>query len=255
MSRSAKKFLYGIFYLAVLAALLSPVFRTAVRSTESCADGAQNQNETGVDCGGSCVPCVITQLEPLRLEGPVEILHLVSGRVALLGEISNPNQDYGASSFSYNFNIYDQSNRLAQTITGNESIYGSEKKYIFEADIKNSYDNISKVELSLSNNAWVPLRDALRPILGVSQKAVTEVTSDTVRVSGVINNQSSLKTDAVKVIAILFDRFGDILFASQTITNAVGGFEEKPFVVSFPFDAELAKRTDPAATKIFFSSR
>ena len=35
-------------------------------AAENCTDGVQNQNETGVDCGGVCSPCGKTKIFSLH---------------------------------------------------------------------------------------------------------------------------------------------------------------------------------------------
>src|SRR5690606_33297712 len=40
----------------------------------TCSDGIQNQNETGIDCGGPCTACVTPEPEPeiVTLEGSLQ---------------------------------------------------------------------------------------------------------------------------------------------------------------------------------------
>lgn len=49
------KTLTSIFYVCIMA--FSITMFTGCGDDESCSDGLQNQDETGIDCGGSCTPC------------------------------------------------------------------------------------------------------------------------------------------------------------------------------------------------------
>lgn len=42
---------FGLWYTIIFGLAVSSC------NNESCADGKQNQNETGLDCGGACEPC------------------------------------------------------------------------------------------------------------------------------------------------------------------------------------------------------
>lgn len=55
---------------ASMLALLSTCKKKA--DTASCSDGIQNQNETGIDCGGECTPC-ITCNDGIQNQGETDI--------------------------------------------------------------------------------------------------------------------------------------------------------------------------------------
>lgn len=55
-----KQFLSVTFILFALTTILFyGCKKKETEPTATCSDGIQNQNETGIDCGGSCSPCPI----------------------------------------------------------------------------------------------------------------------------------------------------------------------------------------------------
>lgn len=49
------KTITSIFYVCIMA--FSVIMFTGCSDDETCSDGIQNQDETGVDCGGECTAC------------------------------------------------------------------------------------------------------------------------------------------------------------------------------------------------------
>ena len=51
MPRLLKQFLYGVFYLAIIAAVGVGFYFHYDNAPPSCFDGIQNEGEQGIDCG------------------------------------------------------------------------------------------------------------------------------------------------------------------------------------------------------------
>ena len=62
-----KQFLTTFMMIAALAIITSCGSDDPISTTASCTDGIQNGNETGIDCGGDCTPCIENNI----LEGDV----------------------------------------------------------------------------------------------------------------------------------------------------------------------------------------
>ena len=55
--KSRKQFFYGIIYLVIFGLIGAGIYFALTSKEATCFDGIQNQNEEGVDCGGSCNTC------------------------------------------------------------------------------------------------------------------------------------------------------------------------------------------------------
>ena len=72
----------------------------------SCIDGIQNQNEEGIDCGGSCTYlCTASEAEPsvrfARTFSPLP------GRTDVIAYVDNPNTNAAAKQAPYKIELYD----------------------------------------------------------------------------------------------------------------------------------------------------
>lgn len=72
----------------------------------SCFDERQNGNETGIDCGGSCVACGIKYARDLEIIGEVSILEVTSDAIETIVRVRNPNVEYGVK-FDYQVKFLD----------------------------------------------------------------------------------------------------------------------------------------------------
>lgn len=261
MSRKIKKIIYGLIYLAVLAFVVFEVYQLFIDKTPTCFDKKQNQNETGIDCGGQCTACDILKLEDIRISSPVKMFYSeTSKRFVFLVEIVNPNDGYKAESFEYIFEPYDLTNHLIKNpqIIGTNFVFSNEKKYVFSSigetgNLK--FENIGKVEFKVSKVDWKKSYEDLRSELLIYGNPVTKVEKNGIEVSGLVKNQGSFAASDIGVIAILFDEFGSELFASQTVISGISGFGENEFLIKFPGDSNIIKRTDPRMTKVFISGK
>lgn len=252
MSRSAKKSVYGVFYLVLLFLIAWGVFRAFVPAP-NCRDGVLNQKETDVDCGGPCVPCAVAQPDPLRVER-VWVFSTESGKVVLLAKVANPNAAYAAASFSYAFAVRDNDGVMLETTSWEtESLHDTEVGYLFTAATGVSAARAMTAELILENITWKPTSEVPRPRLSTSQ-ITTEVEGNEVVVRGMVGNESPFAARKVKVVARLFDRLGDPLFAAQTVVDEVPGGGMQAFApIKFPSDAFLTRSVEPSLTEVFVS--
>jgi len=255
MTRGVKKFVYGILYLCIFGLVFYWLFGGLIIKTPTCSDGTQNQNETGTDCGGVCTKCEITELVPLKQVGDIRTFPLDSGKVILLAEILNSNQFFSSDKFLYTFVVYDVRNREIERVSGNDAIFALEKKFIFEPRISSPTKDIGNIELVLSDVSWKKAYEMLRSDVVVSSGIETKKTSQGVRVSGNIKNQSSILTSEVRITAILYDQYDIEVFPGQTIISDLSGLEEKPFIISFPENKLITDEIDTTRTKIFISTR
>src|ERR1700733_13324903 len=104
-SAKRKFFFGGIFVLIVVLIALGVSYQFFYRPP-SCTDGKQDGDETGVDCGGSCVlQCASDSLTPVVLWAKI---FPVSGNLyTAVAYIENPNINSSNPEANYQFQIYD----------------------------------------------------------------------------------------------------------------------------------------------------
>jgi hypothetical protein len=253
MTRSTKKFVYGLFYLFVGFLFAWWVYGLFLKPAPTCFDRIKNQGEEGVDCGGPCVSCKIMALEPLRVSGEVRVFGLSSGAAAILAEVLNPNNNYAVRQVSYRIMIYDKDGLLLKTISRSTSFYPGEFKYIYEAGFDIPFSRIGKTAVEFDSPDWISGQEVFKPNIAVSPGFQTEERDGGIKVTGVVRNLGPVAAQGVKVIAIVANRFGQDLFAVQTFLGDVNGFGEQSFAALFPKD-DIFREVDPGATKVFLTN-
>ena len=252
MKRTIKKLLYGGFYSILFFIFVFGFYNIFLKAAPTCFDGIKNQNETGIDCGGIRPLCILTELSPLELKGAVKVFGLSSGRVVFLADVLNSNS-YGADAVPYEFLVYDRSGDVIEKIKGSYGFAPLERKFIYESNAQSIFSEISRVDLVFTAPAWKVVTQLPKSDVVLAGSVNTMVSESSVVVTGRVSNRGLMSVSALKILAVLSNRFGNEIFAAQTVLNDFRGFEERDFSILIPADPGLKKEFDPEATKVFFS--
>ena len=243
MNRSAKKFVYGLFYLCLFALLAYWIFGGIFK-------GAPTETP-------ACTNCVAqSQIAPLTVTGSVQLWK--SGDMAhvmLLGQVQNSNSGYGVSQLPYTFTLFDKNGAVVGTVQGTESVFPGETKYIFGMYDGSAYDvgRAARASLTLSNPQWVTADRLIAPNVAVTEGPATTVSQNGIEISGSVQNTSPLASGTIKVIALLGNKYGDPIAAGQTLLGGLQSLDQARFSIFFPADATLISKTDPSFTRVFIS--
>lgn len=250
--RLAKHLLYGFFYLLALAVILWVVYVFFFKPAPTCFDKIKNQKETGIDCGGPCPACEIAQLKPLTVDWTLA-LPAGENEISVLAEIANPNINFGAQTFSYQFKIFGPFGALLKTVDGESFVYPGEiKKYIMEPALKINLRDVSRTEFLIKKDSvmWQSEKELTKPNLGILSSQ-TIISNGSVTVKGAIQNNNPLLISRTKIIALLYSLQGNqILNASYTTLINLNGNEQRIFSIEFP-KGDWTKQLDINRTKIF----
>lgn len=244
MNRIWKQLTFGSVYLAILILIAGGVYLIYLKPAPSCIDNKQNQKETGVDCGGSCIPCEVKNLNPIAEE--VKAFPAGDDKVTLLAKVKNPSRTFTAN-FIYRFELGGTLLSQSQKLIGKASIRPQAMAYIVIPGVIASPEDIKSVNLKIEELSWIELRS---PPLDIEIRSQTDIDETGVIVRGGISNKSAINIKSINLTAILFDRKGDILNASLTRVEQVEAFSQKPFTVFFPEVEGLVQDIGPQKTEI-----
>src|SRR3989344_7202851 len=87
-----RRFIILLIIGAVVVAFLTTVGIATFYDAPSCTDSKQNQDETGIDCGGSCSRICTAEAQPPTVLFTKAIQN-GEGRVDVIAEIENKNAD------------------------------------------------------------------------------------------------------------------------------------------------------------------
>jgi hypothetical protein len=241
MTRWQKKFLYGLFYIIIFGLIIWVFIPSPSIPAPVCSDPS----------------CGTNQPLPLRVSGVPQMFKSESThRVVVLGQVTNPNPDYGAYVFSYNFIIFNHDGRTIISVPGSGKIYPSETKYILSVYDAGNMDLSLVAErpgFEVKNASFRPAAEFLKPNLILTSKPETNVSSLGIKVTGRVKNQNASPVGGIRVISVLQDTYGDSVFAAQTLIQGLNSFEEAPFEVNFPADPAVVQKIDPVKTSVLLS--
>ena len=252
MLRFLKQFIYGLLFLSFWALIAGGIYLLFLRTTASCFDNLQNQNETGIDCGGSCISCELKALHPLFFFEPVVFEN--NGLTSVLFEISNPNLNYGSDNFEYKIRFYDKENNLLQSLNRASFIFAGETKELAEAGLRLGARSAARAELVSENTDWKPLTDWQPPILDVRNLRF-EPGLGIVTATGQIRNPSNFRVPEAVVVAVALDQFSRPAGVSKTELKNLLPFEERNFQILIPFNPLIQNQINPEATRVSVKGR
>lgn len=211
--RFLKRFLYGIFYLSIFAGFGAGIYFVFLVPAPSCIDNTLNQKETAVDCGpdigvgpdgpfsaGGCLPCELKTLKMSITEPKAYALSPDATSIAL--EVTNPSANYGLKKLEYTYDIYASGNLLLRSVTGESSLYPSEKKYLVVSGIDIDKRRIARVEIALGDINWVTKNQLpQKPSATITGEKVSE-SLGSVLIAGMVNNNSAVKLSSLRVVAV-----------------------------------------------------
>lgn len=247
--RTAKQLLYFLLFIAIIGSIIFLIYLWLIQPKATCFDNRQNQKETGIDCGG---PCQLCEIKTLKLWEAQKInFSQVQNKTVVTAEITNPNQNFGADSFTYTIDFYNKEGIKIYSLNGNSFIYPSEIKAIFETDEKVNFSEINNIIISFFNINWVPKEGFGQPLIEEQNKKLVD--EKPLKLKGVVVNQNNFSVN-LKLIGFIYDRYGIQLGASRTEIGNVGAKEQKDFQIIFPSDITL-DQVDQSQTKIFIEAR
>lgn len=198
----------------------------------TCFDNSQNQEEEGVDCGGSCKPCA-EQVRDLAILW-TRFFPIRTGGYDIAALVENRNQFYAATRLVYAVKMYDKENVLIAVRDGITYANTGERFIIFESNFPAQHRIPARAILEIREVAWVS-REAKPLPVDILSKDVSLVGSETTpRVEVKIKNRASEVFRNIEVHAILLSANDEAIGASRTFLDELGLQEEANLIFTWP---------------------
>ena len=228
-----------VFYIAIIVLFFSIsgflIIYPSLNKAPTCFDNAQNGNETGVDCGGSCVNACIAQVDQTSVLW-ARTFQVVPGRYNAVAYIANHNKNTAVKKINYRFRFADVNNIYIGKREGSTFVPPGGNFAVFEPgiDIGNSIPVYTTFEFIETPN-WVQIPqekiDQLK--IFISNIELTgEKTSP--RLSAIIKNNSLFTVPNVNVIVILYDEKGNAVSASRTYLTELAPLQSSNINFTWP---------------------
>lgn len=214
----------------VLLAFLTVIIFAFVYKVPSCSDQKQNQDEQGIDCGGSCAYVCTAQVTP-PLEVFTRALMLPSGRTDVIAYIQNPNKTAEAKDTSYTLELYGADALLLGKIHGTVDLpAGSTVPLYVRAATQGAVVTRAFISFSPESVLWrTPQGPYMLP--QVTESTLTEGASP--RITARLVNDGFEPLYAVRAVAVVYDVSGTAIAASETLVPAIAAQSSTPITFTW----------------------
>ncbi len=230
-----KKRLYIITVYAAIFIGLAFLIYEWQKPTPNCFDGKKNQGEEEADCGGSCAPCERNINAQSLIISEKFFVYGGPGKYDVMAKISNPNNLFGSSGFSYKFILQDSSGKEIAGRTGKEFILPAETKYIIESGLET--DILPQdVSVEISDTGWEEFSNYEKPRLNIYNKRFDLISSGIGfgEAFGLLKNESPFDFNFIKINVILKDSLGRPVAFNSTDMRTVNANEQRDFRLLWP---------------------
>lgn len=247
MNRIGKQFIYGVFYIAIFIGLLYLGYLFLLKPAPSCTDQKQNQDETGVDCGGTCPACIGT---PKPIAVSLSSIFFAKDPVALV-RLMNPNTQLGAESITYRVEVLDSEERVLQTFDGETFVYpgDQEKNLVFPLP---GMKDARTLRVALGNSVWLRIQEFAKKPDFSFVRFEKRMENNRIIVDGEIRNNETSLFDNVEIGASFFNKNGILVGVSKTSVQTVQAFERRAFTIELPFGKLVI---NPDATRLYYDAK
>lgn len=217
---------------AVLAGVLATLYFTLIRQAPSCFDNKLNQNEEGIDCGGSCpYYCEISQAAPsVRFVRPVSS---VSGRTDVIAYIDNPNPTAAAKSLHYTIELYSPTNSVVAKKEGWVDLPPAATVPVFMPDFFSGSAEVARAFLTFDTPQHLWLRTNYSPALPRIKDSKLEE-SEMPRITALAMNPTAVPMKDISFIVTVFDGAGNAMGASRTVVPSIPAQGDARIIFTWP---------------------
>lgn len=221
--------------LMLLAAVAIAVFYEA----PSCMDRKLNQDETGIDCGGSCQYLCNAEVDPARITFARAIAY--GGRTDVVAYIENRNRTAEAKGAKYTAEVYDESGRLLGKKEGMIDLPARATVPLFIPAIAPGVAVAPRAFITFEDDMkWRSAREGQIALKVVGSEILA---GEKPRVRATVANPDAKIAYDRTVIATVFDGAGQAIASSRTVVRQVPAFGEAQavFTWSEPFSSQAAR--------------
>lgn len=210
-------FLLGAAVTAFVAVLLIATFSEA----PSCRDGVQNQDESGVDCGGSCAYLCVDQQHPPTILFTKAIPN-GAGRTDIVALVENRNGTAAAKQVPYIVTLYGAGQVFVQQVTGTIDLPPLSTTPVFIPGVASGNQKTIRAFLTIDDAApqWYSFSEGARIKPLVVNTTFGGATTSP-RIDAVLANSNVAPTSNVRVLVFVYDDTGEVIAASQTIVPQI----------------------------------
>jgi len=197
----------------------------------NCFDGIQNQDETGVDCGGVCERICSADVAPLRVmwARSFEVTPGVYSAVALL---ENPNVREGVFQVPYNFRLLSAAGETIEERSGITKALPERRFVVFESNIIAPPSSVNRTLFDIYPDLYWQEVSQREPLIRASQRSF--INEPFPRLVANVTNETVEDFPRVRVVVVLSDASGNAFAASATLVENLQRRSTREIVFTWP---------------------
>lgn len=238
---AGRRFIILAIIIIVLLAVAGGIAYLTLHKAPSCFDGTQNQDETGIDCGGVC-SAVCADAASTPVVSFVRALPVTDTRTDVVAYVTNPNQDAQAKGAKYTVDLYDAARAQVGEKKGTIDLPAGAQTAIYIPSAYLGNDPVAQAFLSFDDGlAWV--QATAKANAPVVQGTQVTGTTDAPRIIATVENPGVTTLTNIKLVATVFDGDGNAIAASQTVVPSIAPDGEAQATFTWPqaFSADVAR--------------
>lgn len=238
MAWSIRRRLLYLLSLVLAIAALGASGYWVWKPAPSCFDGRQNQDETGVDCGGACAAVCPAEIRPLK-EVWTTVLESNTGVYDAASFVINPNRSYLARRATFAVRVFDAADSLITTHEGEVFLNPAEQLVVLVPRLEVGQRVPARATLEFAAPPVWQKVTVDRPPLAIRSYQLT--LEPTPRLTAVVANESLHNLTDITVAALLSDAEQNAVAVSSTLVDALapGATKELVFTWSKAFAREV----------------
>lgn len=244
-SRQQFKYFFLVSTLLLIAGVAGLFFYA--NTPGSCSDGTQNNDELGVDCGGSCARLCASEVSAVitHWARAFPVRDALYDAAAL---IENPNFDAGVRAVSYSFKLYDAKNLLVGERTGKTYLNPGERFVLYENGIsaRSGANAPQRTFFEFTGEIVWETTDAPR-----EQEVISRDTGffpapppGAPKVTTTLVNRSAKDLENLEVVALLFDAEENVSDISKTTVLRLAAGETQSVTLLLSPDSAAPARIE-----------
>lgn len=235
---------FGVVGIVIFIITGIIAYQLFIKTTPTCFDGEQNQNEQGIDCGGICTKICSSDTRSI-VSFWSQIFQITPGVYSTVAYLENQNSSAGIEVLDYEFRIYDQENLLAtEPIRGRTFVAPNDKLVIFESPLKLGNRIPQQVFFSIIKNpTWMKVPAEFQVPQLTSGNLVWSDVETAPKLSAEITNTSLKEYVNIPVTVIVYDEKNIAIHASQTFIDHIAGRSTSHvfFTWPAPFEKQIVR--------------
>jgi hypothetical protein len=228
--------------ILIIFVILGVAAWSVLSKPPTCGDGAQNQDEQGIDCGGVCdLMCRDMVQDPIILWQ--RFFKVSEGIYTAATMIQNPNLTATAKDVPYRIRLYDAEGVTIFERNGYLTLYPKYNFPIIDAGVRTQERIPVRMTFEFTDDpVWYRAEEQKNQLSIVNDVILNETTSP--RIDASIRNDSNMNQNSVRVAALIYDADENVMAVSQTVVDIVPAHGSNKVIFSWPepFPGPIARK-------------